>query len=295
MPSAPRHVVRIFSRDGDTNYKWLINLLRMGGMFQTLVMDVRPVYISNKSSSSFIDGLSESSFAILYHTKKRGRLNIANVTDSLYDQELEDLSRHLGKSNVVVLVDDVEDSSDTNKMRIREEQDLGTYAQEVILISEMEKGAYNLTGGDPRFSPSLIPSHQQDAYNSLMNKLHVLKDIMKDSLSYTAGLYDAFTEASLLSSKIEGTSKTSSSFKSNADTGSYRSYNLPGAGLNIDERTPLHSDTVNNPPERPPIPIDNINDEAKRKKRRDKMVFGIIGGVIALLVIVLIIVLCVTL
>ncbi|XP_071978874.1 uncharacterized protein [Engystomops pustulosus] len=281
MPSAPRHVVRIFSRDGDTNYKWLINLLRMGGMFQTLVMDVRPVYISNKSSSSFIDGLSESSFAILYHTKKRGRLNIANVTDSLYDQELEDLSRHLGKSNVVVLVDDVEDSSDTNKMRIREEQDLGTYAQEVILISEMEKGAYNLTGGDPRFSPSLIPSHQQDAYNSLMNKLHVLKDIMKDSLSYTAGLYDAFTEASLLSSKIEGTSKTSSSFKSN--------------GLNIDERTPLHSDTVNNPPERPPIPIDNINDEAKRKKRRDKMVFGIIGGVIALLVIVLIIVLCVTL
>ncbi|XP_077129798.1 uncharacterized protein LOC143785030 isoform X3 [Ranitomeya variabilis] len=178
MTENQKHKVGIFSRDGEANSKWLINLLYT--MFQSLVGKVKPIYISN-SGGNFISGLSQSSFAILYHTKKRGRLNIANVTGSLYDEELKDLRDHFGRSNVVVLVDDVEDSGDSNRRRILEEQQLDSYATELILISEQEKESASLTGPNPSLSESPISAQLHDAYNSLYHKLLKLKDVINNA------------------------------------------------------------------------------------------------------------------
>ncbi|XP_040211469.1 uncharacterized protein LOC120942558 [Rana temporaria] len=179
--AAQRLTVGIFSRDGQENYKWLVNLLRTA-MFQSLVEYVLNVYVTN-DVRIFTEALKECSFAILYHTKKRGHLNIANVPDSLYDEELKDLNDELG-DNVVVLVDDIDDSSDNNKRRILGDQPLiRECAQELILVSELEKQAANLTGSDPRWSPGPISPAMQDAYDSIHNKIYRMRTFMEDAMS----------------------------------------------------------------------------------------------------------------
>lgn len=44
-----------------------------------------------------MDDLSQCTFGILYHTKNRGRVNITDVEEALYDEELETISAELGK------------------------------------------------------------------------------------------------------------------------------------------------------------------------------------------------------
>lgn len=97
--------VGIFSRDGQDNYKWLLHVLRQA-MFLDLVQYTFPVYIGN-NVRAFTDALAQCTFAILYHTKKRGRLNITDVTDSLYDEELKDLAGQLGESFFVYFFKDM--------------------------------------------------------------------------------------------------------------------------------------------------------------------------------------------
>ncbi|XP_069840822.1 uncharacterized protein [Dendropsophus ebraccatus] len=297
MARNQRHSVGIFSRDGEPNYKWLINLLR-SIMFQSIVEDVLPIYISS-DTRSFYSALSQTSFAILYHTKKRGRLNIANVTDSLYDQELEDLSSCLGRSNVVVLLDDLEDSSDTVMERIIQEQRLDTHACEVILISKREKESSNLSGADPRFSQSPIAAQMQDHFNSLYDKLRRLKGIIGDAPYNKAGpgTVDNYATTPVSSHSIES-----------RDTASERSSRQSGSGLLPPPQPsgPVLIEVNNSPQEfsnllnRNPLgvlqaPNNNTDGKVQRDRKKDKMVFGIIGGLIALLLIVLIIVLCTTL
>ncbi|XP_073505077.1 uncharacterized protein [Phyllobates terribilis] len=280
MTGNQKHEVGIFSRDGEANYKWLQNLLR-GWMIYNVVANVHSIYISN-SGRDFITGLSHSSFAIVYHTKRRGRLNIANVTDSLYDNELKDLSDHLGRSNVVVLVDDVEDSGDSNKRRILEEQRLDAYATELILISEREKESANLTGPDPSFSESPISAQMHDAHNSLKNKLDKLKDIINNAPHSNTGRRDS-------------TSSESSSGGRRTDDSSVRSSQRPGSDTRSDEESKLiGDDNQRNPPIIVPIPPINDNEKGQKNWRKDKVLW-IIGGGILVLFVVLIIVLCVTL
>ncbi|CAJ0936499.1 unnamed protein product [Ranitomeya imitator] len=88
---------------------------------------------------------------------------------------------YTGTSNVVVLVDDVEDSGDSNRRRILEEQRLDSYATELILISEQEKESASLMGPDPIFSESPISVQLHDAYSSLYHKLLKLKDIINNA------------------------------------------------------------------------------------------------------------------
>ncbi|XP_063286934.1 uncharacterized protein LOC134572065 [Pelobates fuscus] len=130
-----RKVIGIFSRESEESYPWLISfLLSLHG-----VSDVRQVYISNTSPRNLNHEISQCSFAILYHTKNRGRVNITDVTDSLYDNELEALSRKLGRSNVIVVADDMEDSSEVEKARILENQPkIGRLAQDLFLFSTEE-------------------------------------------------------------------------------------------------------------------------------------------------------------
>ncbi|XP_069591262.1 uncharacterized protein [Ranitomeya imitator] len=97
--------VGIFSRDDKGSYQWLASHLSSHRCVQT----VESVQVSNNGRVRFMEGVRRCTFAILYHTKKRGRINITDVTDSLYDEELSQLSSTKGKENVIVVVDDLED------------------------------------------------------------------------------------------------------------------------------------------------------------------------------------------
>ncbi|XP_073416598.1 uncharacterized protein [Dendrobates tinctorius] len=295
MTENQKHKVGIFSRDGKDNYKWLFILLCT--MFKSLVKDINSIYISN-SGQDFITGLSQSSFAILYHTKNRGRLNIANVTDSLYDEELKDLSDRLGRSNVVVLVDDVEDSSDSNRRRILEEQQLDSYATELILISEREKESANLMGPDPSFSDSPISVQMHDAYNSLYHKLLKLKDVINNAPNRNTGGHDSTSSESSYGSRRTGpvpSVVTSTGGFGSHDDSSIRSSQRPGPDMTNDEESNLLNDNSRRDQAGSfPIHQDNNNEKGQKSWRKDKVLW-IIGGVILLLVVVLIIVLSVAL
>eukprot|EP00079_Xenopus_tropicalis_P030702 XP_012826891.1 PREDICTED: uncharacterized protein LOC100487313 [Xenopus tropicalis] len=153
----------IFSRDDQANYQWLIDSA------YSAVPDIRLVYIANDSGETFREEVHKCTFAILYHTATRGRINITNVTDSLYDVELQYLYNILGKENVVVVIDDLEDSS-VEKDRILESQPrLGHLARDVFLFSIEEKERIPLFNQqknvifDPKVAQliRLIKDHQQ--------------------------------------------------------------------------------------------------------------------------------------
>ncbi|CAI9574060.1 unnamed protein product [Staurois parvus] len=108
-------------------------------MFHHTKVVVHPVYISN-NANDFYKVAPGHDFAILYHTKKRGRINVTNVTDSLYDEELRHLHDKLGRKKVVVVIDDLEDSSDKEKTRIQTAQeDLQKHACDLFLFSTADK------------------------------------------------------------------------------------------------------------------------------------------------------------
>ncbi|CAH2308060.1 Hypothetical predicted protein [Pelobates cultripes] len=133
-------VIGIFSRESDDTYKWLSDYL------QSLprVREVNKIYIGNNSSQMFNEGLHSSHFAILYHSKNRGRINITDVTDSLYDKELEKLSNKLGKKRVIVVVDNLEDSSNAKKTLILEKQPtIARLATELFLFSTEEMATFD--------------------------------------------------------------------------------------------------------------------------------------------------------
>lgn len=130
--------VAICSRDSEQNYEWLIDFLEKRMCVRTKI-EARPVYITN-DMSKFRQEVSGYNFAILYHTKKRGRINITNVTDSLYDDELKFLHDRFGKKKVVVVIDDLEKSDDDEKRRIIDGQRaLSDYARDVFLFTQEDK------------------------------------------------------------------------------------------------------------------------------------------------------------
>lgn len=130
------HTVGIFSRSPEDDYKWLMSQLK-SGPFCSIVSTVLPHYISNNGRQQFMDAVSQCTFGILYHTKNRGRMNITDVTDSLYDKELQYMSEHLGKEKVIVLVDDLEDTSDDEKRQILKYQPkIEAFARDLFLFNK---------------------------------------------------------------------------------------------------------------------------------------------------------------
>ncbi|XP_073491471.1 uncharacterized protein [Aquarana catesbeiana] len=108
-------VIGIFSRSSADEYNWLSAALRTSGR-------VVPFYITNSNFREFRDQVSKCAFAILYHSKTRGRINITDVTDSLYDDEVKHMSKALGRQKVLVVVDDLDDSSNGAKNSILQSQ-----------------------------------------------------------------------------------------------------------------------------------------------------------------------------
>uniref|UniRef100_A0A8C5QGV8 Uncharacterized protein n=1 Tax=Leptobrachium leishanense TaxID=445787 RepID=A0A8C5QGV8_9ANUR len=127
--------VGIFSRESEETYQWLINdLLKFKG-----VKDVRPVYISSRLED-LRKHTEQCDFAIIYHSKNRGRVNVTDVTDSLYDKELEYLYTSLGLKNVLVVIDDLDNSDYATKCQIMEHQpSINKWAWDLILIDKQEK------------------------------------------------------------------------------------------------------------------------------------------------------------
>ncbi|XP_069812062.1 eukaryotic translation initiation factor 3 subunit A-like, partial [Dendropsophus ebraccatus] len=159
-------VIGIFSRDAEVQYSWLMTLLGLE-VFRDYVQSVRPCYISNTGFLQFYEDVNRCTFGILYHSKNRGRINVTNIEGSLYDEELEHLSSRLGKEKVIVVIDDLEDSSDDHKTRILEHQpSIMEKAEDLFLISPKEKSRPMVDRGE------------------LEKKLQMLRDIIREK---TAG------------------------------------------------------------------------------------------------------------
>uniref|UniRef100_A0A8C5QG56 Uncharacterized protein n=1 Tax=Leptobrachium leishanense TaxID=445787 RepID=A0A8C5QG56_9ANUR len=131
-------VIGIFSRATEEEYAWLTDILQSR-------FSVFSFYVGNSNYQNFISEASRCNFAILYHSKTRGRVNITDVTDSLYDHELEHLSETLGKRRVVVVADDLDESSWETKRRILENQpSISRLGQELFLFTKHDKQSPNL-------------------------------------------------------------------------------------------------------------------------------------------------------
>ncbi|KAG8548345.1 hypothetical protein GDO81_025684 [Engystomops pustulosus] len=141
-PARSRLRIGIFTRSPESNYRWLVDWLKTKCLMRA--DDVHGVYITNKYTD-FYSEIRNCSFAILYHTKKHGRLNITDVTDSLYDEELRDLSEYLGKDKVIVVIDDLQKTDSSEKTRILENQpSIGRLATDLFLFNERKDNVENL-------------------------------------------------------------------------------------------------------------------------------------------------------
>ncbi|OCT64699.1 uncharacterized protein LOC108701743 [Xenopus laevis] len=146
----------IFSRDDRSSYEWLINCL----LKYSAVPDIRPVYIGNNSDENFHEAVRKCTFAILYHTRDRGRINITDVIDSMYDVQLDSLCTILGKENVIVVIDDLNDSSSAEKYRILEQQpSIGNLARDLFLFSTIEKERIPLGNAQKNVIPDPKVAH----------------------------------------------------------------------------------------------------------------------------------------
>lgn len=88
--------VAVTSRAAEVNAQWLINHLR-SPTYRGLLGRVTYLPISNRNQAEWRSEMRGHSFSILYHSKNQGRINLTDVTDSLYDLELQELSETLGK------------------------------------------------------------------------------------------------------------------------------------------------------------------------------------------------------
>ncbi|XP_041432974.1 kinesin-like protein KIF16B isoform X2 [Xenopus laevis] len=135
--SAKLDTLAICSRDSRENYQWIEQFLRN----KNPCRHVSSIYISN-DFGQFCKEISRYSCVILYHTKNRGRIKITNVCDSLYDKELEFMNSVLGKNKIIVVVDDLDDSSDEEKDRIlRNQPNIGDWACGLFLFNTKEKSS----------------------------------------------------------------------------------------------------------------------------------------------------------
>ncbi|OCT56074.1 hypothetical protein XELAEV_180026381mg, partial [Xenopus laevis] len=126
-------IIGIFSRDSEESYMWLTKHL-------THEFHIKTFYISNRGEWKHTGDFYECTFAILYHTKRRGRVNITDVTDSLYDEELMFLSSELGKKKVIVVIDDLYDAGlEAKNMILRSQPSIRNLANELFLFSVKEK------------------------------------------------------------------------------------------------------------------------------------------------------------
>ncbi|XP_041432763.1 uncharacterized protein LOC108702076 isoform X3 [Xenopus laevis] len=133
--SSKKATIGIFSRSSPEEYNWLISYL-----IESTGHTVLPFVITNTNSFKFREEVCRCNYAILYHSMSRGRINITDVTDSLYDDELEYQSSELGIDKVAVVVDDLVDRSSTARNRILNSQPkIANLAWNIFLIDKETK------------------------------------------------------------------------------------------------------------------------------------------------------------
>ncbi|XP_068103364.1 uncharacterized protein [Hyperolius riggenbachi] len=134
-----KQVIGIFSYSSPEDFRWIEHGLR-SHVFKHLVEDVKLVYISDSRKVAFQEAVHECDFAILYHTKNRGRINITNVTDALYDEELKYMYSCKGMMKVIVVVDDLDQVDyQMQTLILTNQPDIGTYARDLLLFSREDK------------------------------------------------------------------------------------------------------------------------------------------------------------
>ncbi|XP_040297712.1 uncharacterized protein LOC121008943 isoform X2 [Bufo bufo] len=138
MVFGPPPHVGIFSRSAESEYRWLVDIL---GEDWPVVAFI----ITNTNYSQFCEEINRCSFGILYHSRNRGRVNITDVTDSLYDVEVRKMSEALGKQRVITVIDDLDDSGHEAKERILSNQhSLRTLTRDIVLFTSEEKRNHKL-------------------------------------------------------------------------------------------------------------------------------------------------------
>ncbi|NP_001088595.1 uncharacterized protein LOC495480 [Xenopus laevis] len=98
------------------------------------------------------------------------------------------ISQTTGKENVIVVIDDLMDSSDA-KMReiIHSQPSIERYACKPFLISEKEKKSCIIEGSEAKWSEIATDDSLQEEYNSITDKHNQMKKILASSISQTTG------------------------------------------------------------------------------------------------------------
>ncbi|MEE6524660.1 hypothetical protein FKM82_024232, partial [Ascaphus truei] len=131
--------VSVTSRAAEDNALWIMNHLQ-SPRYRGLLGRVTYLPITNSNKTEWRSEVNKSSFAILYHTKRQGRINITDVTDSLYDTEIQHMSEELGRQNVMVIVDDLQKSDDEERERILTSQpSISRLACQLLLFTDKER------------------------------------------------------------------------------------------------------------------------------------------------------------
>ncbi|XP_075687608.1 uncharacterized protein LOC142656562 isoform X2 [Rhinoderma darwinii] len=164
-PFSSRRVVGIFSRSASEEYEWLLRALN-SSMFRNVVKNSRAIYISNREENVFREVVQQCDFTILYHTKNRGRINITNVTDSLYDEQLKFMFNSKGREKVIVIVDDLEMGDSEEKRRILQHQpDIMKYSHDLVLVTSNDKRQPQLLDKKLQQIRALISAQSWSAVN----------------------------------------------------------------------------------------------------------------------------------
>ncbi|KAG8539730.1 hypothetical protein GDO81_020461 [Engystomops pustulosus] len=169
MKSGKLDVV-VTSRAAECNALWIINHLR-SQVYRDLLGRVTYLPITNRNQEEWSCEVQNHSFSILYHSKHQGRINLTDVTDSLYDLELQELSKTLGRGNVMVVVDDLQKSDEEEKQRILKNQpSISQWASQLLLFAENEKNPISTQKQQvllQTFQTAYKRNHHQQQHNTL--------------------------------------------------------------------------------------------------------------------------------
>ncbi|CAH2308212.1 Hypothetical predicted protein [Pelobates cultripes] len=172
-----RQVVRIFSKERMESYRWLTLYLSL------FIKDILPVSISNNQRDLKYYA-SRCHFAIVYHSKKRGRINVTDVADALYNKELRYLHRTIGKQNILVVIGDMDDSSESVKEQILQRQpSITKWAHGLFLFTEAEI----LSLQDYQYGPSVMDEKMEAMKKRIKGKrecLGYLQNLSKGTSSF---------------------------------------------------------------------------------------------------------------
>lgn len=131
-------MVGITTRSPANIIQWLKDFLTE--KFQDLILDVEHLPITNTNRYEWENNVNKYSVVILYHTRHQGRVNITDVDGGIYNEELNFLCHKLGREKVLVVLDDMEDTSEEVRQRILESQpSLTRLSSHLILLPEIGK------------------------------------------------------------------------------------------------------------------------------------------------------------